>query len=676
MEGLALVLALIAFFFAIRARRSIGALQARLAGVADELRTLQAQIGLSQTAAAGGPAAKPVRSPTEPSAQPAEGGRASPLGRASGRRPTVSAAATLEERLGTRWAVWVGGLALALGGLLLVRYSIEQGIFGPGVRVALGAALLARPHRRRRMVPPHRARLPVEAIPAAHVPSILTAAGTVSAFGTVYAAHALYSFIGPAAAFVLLGIIGVATMLAAALHGPALAGLGLAGSLVVPMLVVSQAPNPWPLVIYLAVVAAAAYALARLRRWLWLARPRLQACSSGVSRWWAGRQRRGRRLGVGSVRSCRPAAGAGRRVHGARAASRHARSGRDARLDRDGRRWRPCRCWRSLALGAGRFDAQWTIFAAVAMAILALTAWRSAPAAAAAALAGIVALGAIATWPGLTAPPEPRLLAPAMAEVLRLPDNVSTLHGFRRHLHARHRPAWRRCACGAGAALPVTTAGLYALAAIVPPLLALILAYLRVTQFDRSIPFALFAVVLAADFYLAAYRFGSVPEAARTPATAARHRRLRRRRCRRHHAGVRHGARSRLSHRRLRASPRSPRPIVAERDRIPLLRAVVVAHRVHRARRLVWDPRIMGADVGTLPDLQLAAARLRRARRRLPRRGPHAQDASAKTSPRACAMRSACCSRRCWCSSRSATRSTAAIRWPTPRATSSRGCSR
>ena len=149
--------------------------------------------------------------------------------------------------------------------------SIEQGIFGPGVRIALGAlfalALIAVGEWFRRT----ERGLPVEAIPAAHVPSILTAAGTVSAFGTVYAAHALYHFIDPAAAFVLLGIIGVATMLAAALHGPALAGLGLAGSLLVPMLVSSQTPSPWPLVIYLAVVAAAAYALARFRRWLWLA---------------------------------------------------------------------------------------------------------------------------------------------------------------------------------------------------------------------------------------------------------------------------------------------------------------------------------------------------------------------------------------------------------------------
>ena len=50
---------------------------------------------------------------------------------------------SFEERLGTQWAVWVGGIALALGGIFLVRYSIEQGLLGPGVRVALGALLAA-----------------------------------------------------------------------------------------------------------------------------------------------------------------------------------------------------------------------------------------------------------------------------------------------------------------------------------------------------------------------------------------------------------------------------------------------------------------------------------------------------------------------------------------------------
>src|SRR5262245_36148377 len=56
--------------------------------------------------------------------------------------PAAASRMSLEERLGTRWAVWVGGFALALGGIFLVRYSIERGLLGPLVRVVL-AALLA-----------------------------------------------------------------------------------------------------------------------------------------------------------------------------------------------------------------------------------------------------------------------------------------------------------------------------------------------------------------------------------------------------------------------------------------------------------------------------------------------------------------------------------------------------
>ena len=57
-------------------------------------------------------------------------------------RPSTPAF-SLEEALGTRWAVWVGGIALAFGALLLVRYSIEQGLFGPAVRLGMGAVLAA-----------------------------------------------------------------------------------------------------------------------------------------------------------------------------------------------------------------------------------------------------------------------------------------------------------------------------------------------------------------------------------------------------------------------------------------------------------------------------------------------------------------------------------------------------
>ena len=176
-----------------------------------------------------------------------------------------------EERLGTRWVVWVGGLTLALGGFFMVRYSIEAGLLGPGVRTMLGGlfalALLAAGEWTRRK----ESISTIEALPIANIPAILTAAGTAVAFATVYAAYALYDFLAPATAFVLLGLVALGTLAAALLHGPALAGLGIAGAFVTPILVSSNKPDFWALYIYLAIVTAASFGLARVRLWRWLA---------------------------------------------------------------------------------------------------------------------------------------------------------------------------------------------------------------------------------------------------------------------------------------------------------------------------------------------------------------------------------------------------------------------
>ena len=152
----------------------------------------------------------------------------------------------LEKRFGTQWVVWVGGIALALGGIFLVRYSIEAGLFGPGLRVLFGALLAAilvglGELARRREIIAGLDKLPTKA----HIPSILTAAGTTCAYADVWAAYALYHFLSPAFAFLLLGAVALATLAAALKHGPALGGLGLIGAYVTPILVSSHEPSYW-----------------------------------------------------------------------------------------------------------------------------------------------------------------------------------------------------------------------------------------------------------------------------------------------------------------------------------------------------------------------------------------------------------------------------------------------
>lgn len=190
---------------------------------------------------------------------------------ASAPPPLPQAQPGFEERLGTRWVVWVGGLTLALGGFFMVRYSIEAGLLGPGVRTILGglfalALLLAGEWTRRK-----ESISTIEALPIANIPAVLTSAGTAVAFATVYAAYALYGFLAPATAFILLGLVALGTLAAALLHGPALAGLGIAGAFVTPILVSSNKPDYWALYLYLAIVTAAAFGLARIRLWRWLA---------------------------------------------------------------------------------------------------------------------------------------------------------------------------------------------------------------------------------------------------------------------------------------------------------------------------------------------------------------------------------------------------------------------
>lgn len=508
--------------------------------------------------------------------------------------------ASLEERLGTRWAVWVGGVALALGALLMVRFAIEQGFFGPAARIAMAGlfslALLASGEwfRRSGFKPS------LDAIPAAHIPSVLTAAGSTGLFGTVYAAYGLYEFIGPAVAFILLGIVGVGTMLGSALHGPALAGLGLVGAYVAPLLVSTPNPRPWPVVIYLAVVAATALGLARIRQWLWLA----LIAIAGAFVWglvfvepmlfrsfeWT--------LGgyLHTLIQLALAAAAiavlphfGRRDH-------------DAQPDAPAvAALAPMSLLAVIMLGAGRYDLASAVpFTLAVAAILLATAWISARAALGAILAGVVVLASILIWPGLRAVADKTYLLHEVAGVLLVPDNVVSYLTFA-SLAALAVTAVATLRLMRGQALPLATAALYALAATLTPLLVLVLVYLRVTLFDTSISFAFAASVLGVVFALLADRFQrteidvlpGTQLATGAFASAAI-------------AALSFGLVAALSRGYLTVAlslAALGTAYVAVRRDVPALRHVVTALAAVVLARLAWDPRIMGSGVGSWPIL-------------------------------------------------------------------------
>jgi uncharacterized membrane protein len=174
---------------------------------------------------------------------------------------------SFESRIGARWAVWVGGIALALGGIFMVKYSIEAGLLSPAVRLSLAAVfglvlMAVGEFVRRRTLP-----VIANAFQNAMIPGVLTAAGAITLFAVTYVSYEFYGYFGPLTAFVLLAAVSFATIGLSLLHGQALAGLGLLASMATPALVATEEPSAWGLFGFLSVAWLATFAAARIRRW-------------------------------------------------------------------------------------------------------------------------------------------------------------------------------------------------------------------------------------------------------------------------------------------------------------------------------------------------------------------------------------------------------------------------
>ena len=176
-----------------------------------------------------------------------------------------------EQKLTVRWMVWLGGVAIALSGVFLVKYAADAGLLGPAARCTIafliGIALVAGAEWLRRNPKHGLARF----APGSYVPQALTAAGLFTAFASVYAAYGLFNLLAPLVAFGALALIAVCGFGLSLLQGPFVALLGLIGGLVTPLLVTTDAPSALGLFSYIVVIIASCLAVVRYMRWWWLA---------------------------------------------------------------------------------------------------------------------------------------------------------------------------------------------------------------------------------------------------------------------------------------------------------------------------------------------------------------------------------------------------------------------
>jgi uncharacterized membrane protein len=261
---------------AISAFRATQRLEQQLVLLRRELRDLQGRAVADYTphrashpvATAPEPVAPPVEPAepappmaTAPSVEAAPAGVSEPPAPSAPLRSAVEPTPRgLEQRLGARGFVWLGGACIALASFFLVKYSIEEGLLGPGMQVVLvlllGVALLvAGDFMRRKSVT---------------IGQSLTAAGVAALYAGLFASVALYHLLQPAIAFAMLAVLTFVAIGLSLRHGPFVGLLGLAGGFVTPAVVSTGEPHPAILLSYLFLLQLGVLWLERQRGWWYL----------------------------------------------------------------------------------------------------------------------------------------------------------------------------------------------------------------------------------------------------------------------------------------------------------------------------------------------------------------------------------------------------------------------
>lgn len=199
---------------------------------------------------------------------------AAPTGSIAGRRMSLSASGdSFEDLLAGRVLAWAGAVAVLVGIVLLFAVAISRGWIGEGVRTGLGLLVSTAlvvvgcwSHERRGRT---------DAALAA------VAAGVAGLFVTVVVATRIYELI-PTAMGVSVGLAvgALTTSLALRWRDAGIAGLGIVGGLLAPVLVDAPQDGATLALVFTAALAAAGVCV--YARWDWLG---LAACAAVTPQW-------------------------------------------------------------------------------------------------------------------------------------------------------------------------------------------------------------------------------------------------------------------------------------------------------------------------------------------------------------------------------------------------------
>lgn len=272
----ALVLSVIAVL-AVRARRSPVLVEARVAALEEQVRGLLYRVWTLERAGAPGDASAPaggadpavpatsaVDRPSEPPPAPlvTPAVPTGPVGATETPAPPAPPLTRLdlEQRIGARWATWVGIVVILVAVALFLKWAFDNAYLGAAARVGIGIVVgllmlaggLAL--HRRRDVP--------------YLSEGLAGGGLGVLYLSLYAAHAVYGLLGPPAAFAGMCTVTLLGALVAVLTSRlSIAVLAVLGGLLTPLLLQVDRPDERNLLAYLLVLDALALLVARFRTW-------------------------------------------------------------------------------------------------------------------------------------------------------------------------------------------------------------------------------------------------------------------------------------------------------------------------------------------------------------------------------------------------------------------------